>query len=120
MGHAMPHRARFSGLAAGLSAAVLLGLGACAPPPETIAATQVSPLKYQRMNCQALVTQVASMDQQLADLYTRQRSNQANDIFKGVFFLHPRATVVGPDLVPTIALTKGERDAANAVMQSRC
>lgn len=103
-----------------LAGALLLGLGACAPAPETIVATAVSSLKYQRMSCTSLVTQVADMDQKLAELYTRQRSNQSNDGFKGLFFLHPRATVVGPDLVPTIALAKGERDAANAILQSRC
>ena len=116
----MANRNRIPARSAGLVAAVLLGLGACAPAPETIATTQVSPLKYQRMSCPALITQVAGMDQQLADLYARQRAAQMNDTYKGIFFLHPRATVVGPDLVPVIALAKGEREAANTVMQARC
>ncbi len=116
----MTSRTTLPSLGTGLAAALLLGLGACTPPPETIAATQVSPLKYQRLSCQALVTQVEGMDQKLAELYTRQRSNQTNDVFKGVFLLHARATIVGPDLVPAIALAKGERDAANSVLQSRC
>ena len=113
-----PRRLRPS-LAAVVVAGVL-GLGACARAPETIAPVAVSPLKYQGNNCRTLAAQVASLDQQLADLYARQRSNQLNDTVSTILWLHPRATVVGPDIAPTIALMKGEREAAGAVMQARC
>ncbi|MBX9701288.1 MAG: hypothetical protein K2X74_17770 [Acetobacteraceae bacterium] len=99
---------------------IALGLAACAQPPEAIAPVAVSPLKYQGANCRTLVAQVAYMDRELVDLSARQRSNHLNDISSTLLLLHPRATVVGPDLAPAIALTRGERDAANAVLQARC
>lgn len=103
-----------------LVATFLGGAVACAPPPESIAPVTVSTVKYQRLGCTALTAQAAEMDDRLALLYTRQRSNQANDLFKSVFFLHPRATIIGPDLVPAIALAKGERHAVNSVLEARC
>lgn len=115
-----PRRARLPGIAA--IGVALLGLGGCvlAPSPDSIAPVAVSPLKYQGSDCRGLAAQVAYLDQQLADLYTRQRANQTNDYVYSIFFLHPRASVVGPDLVPTIALMKGEREAAGASLQARC
>jgi hypothetical protein len=106
-----------------MTVSVLLGLGllaACAQPPETIPPTAVSPLKYQGSNCRTLAAQVQALDGDLAALYTQQRTRQTNDVFKTLFLLHPRGTIVGPDLVPTISLLKGEREAANAVLQARC
>lgn len=112
---------RMRAVFAGLVGFLAIGLGACqTPAPEEIAPVQVSSLPYQRMDCRALTTRIAEMDQGLADLYARQRKAEVNDLYKTIFFLHPRATIVGPDLTPVIALAKGERLAANAALSGRC
>jgi hypothetical protein len=113
-------RARAGIIRCSLTAALATGIAACAPSPEAIAPVQVSSVRYQGMECRALIAQVAAMDRGLAALSGRQRAARANDVAKSVFLLHPRATVVGPDMVPTIALAKGERAAAAAVLQARC
>ena len=120
MSNLAPRRARLPGIAA--IGFAMVGLGGCiqSPAPESIAPVAVSPLKYQGSNCRTLAAQVAYLDEQLAELYTRQRTYQTNNTVYSLTFLQARAALVGPDLVPAIALMKGEREAAGAVLQARC
>ena len=103
----------------GLGAATLL-LGACAQPPETVAAAPVSEAQYHGWNCPRLRGELGRLDRTLADLYAEQRQSRNDDALGYLFVLAPAASMTGGDLRHQIALRKGEQAAVRSTLYRRC
>ena len=102
-----------------LGAAALL-LGACAQPPETVAAAPVSAAQYYGWACPELSRELGRLDRALADLYAEQRQSRNDDAIGYVFALAPFASMSGGDLRHQIALRKGEHVAVRQTVAGRC
>ncbi len=102
-----------------LGGAALL-LGACAQPPETVAAAPISEAQYYGWSCPELRGELGRLDRTLADLYAEQRQSRNDDAIGYVFALAPLATMSGGDLRHQIALRKGEHAAVRHVVARRC
>ncbi len=104
----------------GLGGAAALILGACAQPPETVAATPVSEAQYYGRSCQELRGELGRLDRTLADLYAEQRQSRNDDAIGYVFALAPLASMSRGDLRHQIALRKGEQAAVRQTVARRC
>ena len=103
----------------GLGAATLL-LGACAQPPETVAAAPVSEAQYHGWNCPRLRGELGRLDRDLAALFAEQRQSRNDDALGYLFLLAPAASMTGGDLRHQIALRKGEQAAVRSTLSRRC
>lgn len=106
-------------LPSGAGAALLL-LGACAQPPETVAAAPVSEAQYHGWNCPELRGELGRLDRTLADLHVEQRQTRNDDAIGYIFALAPLATMSGGDLSRHIALRKGEQATVRNALARRC
>ena len=104
----------------GLGTAAALLLGACAQPPETVAAAPVSEAQYFDWSCPELRRELGRLDRTLADLYVEQRQSRNDDAIGYVFALAPLASMSGGDLRHRIALRKGEHAAVRSTVARRC
>ena len=104
----------------GSGAAALLFLGACAQPPETVAAASVSDAQYYGWTCPELRRELGRLDRSLAYLYAEQRQSRNDDAIGYAFALAPLATMSGGDLRHRIALQKGEHAAVQHTVARRC
>ncbi len=104
----------------GLGAVATLLLGACAQPPETVAAAPVSAAQYYGWNCPQLRRELGRLDRTLADLYAEQRQSRNDDAIGYVFLLAPLASMSGGDLRHRIALRMGEQAAVRSAVAGRC
>jgi hypothetical protein len=104
----------------GLGAAAALLLGACARPPESVAAAPVSEAQYYGWTCPQLRRELGRLDHALAGLYAEQRQTRNDDAIGYVFALAPLASMSGGDLRHQIALRKGERTAVRSTVARRC
>lgn len=106
-------------LPCGVGAALLL-LGACAQPPETVAAAPISEAQYHGWNCPELRWEAGRLDRLLADLYVEQRQSRNDDPIGYIFALAPFATMSGGDLNHHIALRKGQQATVRNALARRC
>jgi hypothetical protein len=104
----------------GLGAVATLLLGACAQPPDTVAAAPVSEARYYGWGCPELRRELGRLDRTLADLYAEQRQTRNDDAIGYVFALAPLASMSGGDLRHQIALRKGEHAALRHTLARRC
>ena len=105
----------------GLGAVATLLLGACAQPPETVAAAPVSEARYYGWGCPELRRELGRLDRTLADLYAEQRQTRNDDAIGLVLFaLSPLASMSGGDLRHQIALRKGEHATLRQALARRC
>lgn len=95
-------------------------VGACAASPEAIAPTPVSGVRYQSLECAQLGRELSALDEKIAVLSTKQRTRRVNDAVGWVYVLMPTASLTTADIRPQIALHKGEREAVERAMASRC
>ena len=102
------------------AAGACLLLAGCAQRPEAVAPMPVSTAQYQDTSCADLGRQLAGLNDRIAELSVRQQSKRVTDTVGWIFFAVPMGSIGSSDSRPRIALHKGERNAVERVMQSRC
>ena len=103
---------------AGLVAA--LAVVACARAPEAIAPAPVNATQFQGMTCGQLATEEAKADGLLVTLASEQSQSRTDDAIGFLTVLMPIASMSGGDLRHQIALQKGRREAAAAMLARNC
>lgn len=109
-----------------LATAAALALSACAPSPDSIGASSVSPMLYQGQSCAALNSEAVRVHDRLGDLTGRQASAASSDaamtavslalFWPAMFFIGS-----GGDHAADIARLRGEAEAiATAARQRGC
>ncbi len=106
----------FSGIA--FAAVAVYALTGCAAKPENIAALPVSQVRYAKLSCPELRIEREVVEQRLAALSNRQRSNRTRDGLLN--FLLPGLGAATPDQEGLIAQAKGEINTIERESVLRC
>lgn len=97
----------------------LATLSACAPQPEAVTATYVSPSTYSSYNCRAIVAERNRVVQKVDELTGVQKKKASNDAVAtgvGMVLFWPALFLLGTgsDVEPQLASMKGNYDALTA------
>ncbi len=111
-----PGQRCFSGIA--FAAVAVYALTGCAAKPENIAALPVSQVRYAKLSCPELRIEREVVEQRLAALSNRQRSNRTRDGLLN--FLLPGLGAATPDQEGLIAQAKGEINTIERESILRC
>jgi hypothetical protein len=105
-------------------AAAAFALSACAPSPDSIAASSVSPALYSGQSCAALNAEALRVNDRLADMTGRQARASSSDATMtavSLILFWPAAFFIGSqgDHASDIARLRGEAEAIAAAARSR-
>jgi len=94
----------------------LLGLGACAPTPESIQPAYVSEVPYQSWTCIQLGEELGRLNNALSTASAQQSTARSNDVAGVILLGLPVGSMSGQSIAPQIARYKGEQEAVNRAM----
>lgn len=106
---------------AGLGLLSILGLAACAKPPEAIGPSYVSDLSYQALSCEQLSAEAVRLSDAVAISSMKQRNARANDTVGVLLIGLPVSTLSGDNQAADLGRLKGEYEAVRrAALAKNC
>ena len=93
------------------SIVLVLGLAACAKPPESIAPAFVSQHTYTALDCGQLTLEATNLDQALNQVSGQQKKARRNDTLGVLLLGLPVSTFTGGNVAQQVANVKGHREA---------